>query len=115
MIQITRYPNGFPCTACGMCCKKIESGIENIKKLFSLYNIPLEEIDFNYKWDKNGKCEKLGKDGKCKVYNKRPNVCNISWVTNRLKLNPNLFYPEVIKVCNNLMDENDIDEKYRIK
>lgn len=113
-IAITKYKGAFPCTGCGSCCKRIDQGYKNISTLFNKYGIPLEELDFPYGWDESGKCENLTEDNKCAVYLDRPNVCNIQWFTERVGLNKSLFYSDIIKVCNTIMDEDNVDQSFRI-
>lgn len=115
MIQITKYSNGFPCTQCGVCCKKVGKWIIDINKIFEKLNISKEEFEFTPKINSKGECEHLTEKGKCAIYNDRPNLCRSEWVANKLKIHPNLLYPKIIKVCNQLMDEENIGEEYRIK
>lgn len=114
-IQITRFKDGYPCSACGACCKRIDKGIKEVKALLKERGISNHLMKFPYKWDETGKCEKLGDDGKCTVYETRPNLCRIDWITEKAKLNANTFYPILINSCNILMDEEGVDQNFRIE
>jgi uncharacterized protein len=51
----------FPCDKCGLCCKHIDL-------------IPqLKEFDTG-----NGRCKNLTEDNLCAIYDKRPEICNVS-------------------------------------
>lgn len=106
--------NSFPCTSCGSCCKRIDKVINNIAEFSKRYNIPIEHLEFPYKYDEVGKCEMLNLGNKCKVYNNRPNICNIEWMRIHTRIDREEFYNLNIKVCNQLMDEDGIDKSYRI-
>lgn len=113
-IQITRYPEGYPCSSCGACCKRIDKSIVETRELLKRNGVSRHLMKFPYKWDETGRCENLQDDGKCGIYDKRPNICRIEWITEKAKLNKNNFYPELIKSCNKLMDDTGIEEKFRI-
>jgi Fe-S-cluster containining protein len=97
----------FPCTSCGACCRHIDraESIINTKP----------EYSFPYKWDESGKCEMFGDDGKCKVYDNRPTICNIDKLSEISKMSKKKFYAINIEGCHDLMKEDGIYKKYRIK
>jgi Fe-S-cluster containining protein len=97
----------FPCTSCGACCRHIDraESIINTKP----------EYSFPYKWDESGRCEMLGEDDKCKVYNDRPTLCNIDKLLDVSGMSKKKFYAINIKGCHDLMKEEGIYKKYRIK
>jgi uncharacterized protein len=97
----------YPCTSCGACCRRIDKIVEGFNKLDKL------ELNFPYKWDETGRCEKLVGD-LCSVYEDRPLICNIEKVAAYFDLSRVEFFIENIKVCNRLMDEEGLDEKFRI-
>lgn len=101
----------FPCTACGSCCKRIKIVVENLD---GVANNEENLLYFPYKWDETGKCEMLGDDNKCKVYDKRPLLCNVEAVALLLKLDRKDFYKTNAEVCNRLMDEDNIPAELRI-
>jgi Fe-S-cluster containining protein len=70
---------------------------------------------FPYKTKKNGVCEMLTRDNRCKVYDHRPTICNIAELARVYRRNVDDFYKENIEMCNRLMDEDKIPLKFRIK
>lgn len=113
-IKITKYKDPYPCTACGQCCRRIDKGIKEVKNLLKGNKVSSSLLKFPYKWDETGKCEKLGEDGKCTVYETRPNLCRIDWIIEKAKLDKNTFYPTLMNSCNKLMEDEGVDEKYKI-
>ena len=91
----------FPCTQCGCCCRRIG---EVIKK----------GIIFPYKTKEDGSCEMLTDDNKCKVYDSRPILCNISELGKTLGRDLDEFYRENIEICNRIMEEDNISIEFRI-
>lgn len=114
-VEINRYQNGFGCTACGECCRHVGKNLEVMFEFLRSNGVSKRHIKFPYKLDDNGKCEKLGDDGKCTVYDKRPNICRSEWILKMSKMNVNDFYDGVVDNCNKLMDENNVDKIFRIK
>lgn len=101
----------FPCTGCGACCNRIDKavkgfGSEALNKS-SIYFFP-------YKWDAKGRCEKLMKDNRCSVYNNRPLLCNIDKLEKISDLPTNMFYAMNISICNSIIKEDKLEEKYLI-
>lgn len=64
----------FPCTSCGLCCKKIGDLLSNVDKMKGPDKVMLQA--FPYRARKDGSCEKFV-NGKCSVYDDRPDICNI--------------------------------------
>jgi Fe-S-cluster containining protein len=93
----------FPCTGCGQCCKRI-------KDIHYLFPAP---FTFPYKHI-NGVCEKLV-DNKCSVYDDRPLICNIDKMIEYREFDKEEYYAENIAACNQIMDEDGIDQSFRIK
>lgn len=92
----------FPCTQCGCCCKRAKQVLDQ------------GSILFPYGYKEDGSCEMLI-DNKCSVYENRPDICNISVMAKRSGL-PLTDHKEAnIKACNDMMDEDNINIKYRIK
>ncbi len=70
----------FNCTGCGECCRNLAATIEYIKDGNIPMNLPGVDLlqlvrEFPYKTDQGGACEKL-EDGRCSVYEDRPDLCN---------------------------------------
>ena len=101
----------FPCSGCGCCCKRIDELLVNTDKLES----PMKEIlHFPYNHE-NGRCEKLGENNECTVYENRPVVCNFEKFISAFALNKQEIFEISIKSCNKIMDEDNIAKKFRIK
>jgi Fe-S-cluster containining protein len=100
----------FPCTACGSCCKRINIAVKSIGE-----NTEDNPLYFPYSWDESGRCEMLTKDNFCKVYDKRPTLCNVDKVMELFDIPKKEFYEINIEACNSMMDEDGIDESFRIK
>jgi Fe-S-cluster containining protein len=93
--------NKFPCTQCGCCCRQMGKIIKM-------------GIEFPYEVDENGVCEMLTEENKCKVYDNRPDICNISKMAYLLSVDEDEFYKENINECNKMMDMTSISSNYRI-
>lgn len=97
----------FNCSGCQECCKRIG------------YNLPkLREFGFPYSVNEKGWCEKLTYDGKCSVYSKRPDICNVDKTFYLIhsksgKTKKEVFLNEA-KICNSFIREAGLDEKYLI-
>jgi Fe-S-cluster containining protein len=103
--------SSFPCTGCGSCCKRIEKVVQmmNVKDK----NDPLY---FPYEWDQDGVCEHLDKNTyRCKIYYKRPLICNVDRIAKYLNLDKGKFYELNISACNKMMDEDGVPLHFRIK
>lgn len=95
----------FNCSGCGSCCKRI-----------GLIKDKFKEINFPYDVNEKGWCTMLDENNKCKVYDNRPDVCNME----------KIFYAELSKsgmtkkeayilntrLCNQYIREDKLDEKY---
>lgn len=101
----------FPCSGCGCCCKRIDKLLVNIDNLES----PNKEIlHFPYKHE-NGRCEKLGKNNECIIYENRPLVCNFEKFISAFDLNKEEVFEISMKSCNEMMEEDDIPKEFKIK
>lgn len=101
----------FPCSSCGCCCKRVN-------KLYELHEVlgvsnPQSAFYFPYKWNESGMCENY-LDNKCSIYETRPNICNVDKTAKLLKLKKKEFYQLNIEACNQMMEEDDIDLKFRL-
>jgi len=74
-------------------------------------------MGFPYDVKENGECEML-KDGKCKVYNNRPEVCNVEKMYEKnwrhLGIEKKVIYLRESEICNAWIKEDKMDEKYLI-
>jgi Fe-S-cluster containining protein len=93
----------FPCSGCGCCCKRVGKAIETYG------------IDFPYKVDASGTCEMLDEEYLCKVYEDRPLICRVDELAEVLNIPKQEFYQANISACNKMMDEDNIDQYFRIK
>lgn len=72
---------------------------------------------FPYGLKPDGSCEMLAEDGKCKVYETRPDVCRVDKIyENNLKhlMTRKEFYKQNSVFCNMWMDQDGVDESLRI-
>lgn len=97
----------FPCTGCGACCRHIDNAKDVINTL--------PELAFPYTWDETGRCEMLGEDNRCKVYETRPLICNVDKLKDFYGVSKKKFYAINIEGCHKLMKLEGIYEEYQIK
>jgi Fe-S-cluster containining protein len=102
--------NMFPCSGCGACCRRVKQAVQHHN--ITDKNHPLY---FPYRWDKSGACEHLGEDNKCKIYLKRPLLCNIDKYAEYIGADKKEFFALNIQACNQLMDSDGIPLHFRIK
>jgi Fe-S-cluster containining protein len=90
----------FPCSSCGSCCRHAYMA----KELLYSVGIKLKE---------DGSCEHLNKDNLCSIYNNRPEFCKVGYSKpNDMSFKD--FYLLNAKVCNILMDTDNIPVELRI-
>ncbi len=97
----------FNCSGCGSCCRRVGGAIEIMKNL-----------GFPYEAKEDGSCTMLSEDGKCKVYDNRPEACNIEAMYKRFheplgKKRSDIFRMEA-EICNTFMKADGVDEKFRL-
>lgn len=80
----------FKCNQCGLCCHHIDLAVKNTG------------MDFPYKWDENGVCEKY--DNGCSVYEDRPTLCRVDDMADLLKIDKEKFYKMNTDACNTLKE-----------
>lgn len=111
ILQNMEWSDKFPCTGCGSCCKRIDKLLPNIEKLDDnlkqILNFPYTHI--------NGRCEKLGNDNKCTIYEDRPIVCSYEKFMEVFNYSKDDIFPMSIASCNKMMDEDGVGEEFRIK
>ena len=95
----------YPCTKCGCCCKRVGLAAKLVEGT---------EFEFPFGWDDTGKCEKLGIDDLCTVYDDRPIICNIDKLMSVLDVNKDEYYKLNIESCNKMMDDLGVAESKRI-
>ena len=90
----------FICTQCGACCKR--AGRCGGAK----YGLPIKE---------DGSCGHL-KNNMCSIYDKRPDICSVKKLGQKLYKTKNLtdWYIYNSKLCNKMIKEDKLDNKYLI-
>jgi hypothetical protein len=101
----------FPCTGCGCCCKRVDKVI-NVLELLNDYEKKLLKFPYTHT---NGVCDMLTEDNKCSVYDDRPLICNIEKFAETFGFDKKEFYLLNASSCNKFMDEDNIDQEFRIK
>lgn len=72
----------FNCDSCGICCKLI-----GIKPLGFPYRVI------------NNRCEMLGINDRCKIYNNRPLMCNVEKYAETMGIDKELFFKRNEEAC----------------
>ena len=89
----------FLCSSCGACCRA--AGKMNGKK----YGLPIKE---------DGSCANLI-GNLCSIYNSRPDICRVDKFKNKSILQTKKqYFIEVTKICHKLIDNEGLDESYKI-
>jgi uncharacterized protein len=96
----------FPCSGCGACCRRVDKAVKASEGI--------DEFIFPYNWDGSGKCEMLGEDNKCMVYEDRPFLCRVDEIAEYLGIDKEEWHKINAKACNEMMDQDQIEIKYRI-
>ena len=94
-------PGRFPCTSCGECCRRVGA-------------IKARGMWFPYEVRADGGCEKLGDDGRCTVYEKRPLICNIGRMGRMGGLNEAEWFRVNALACNAMIEEAGLGEAFRV-
>lgn len=77
-----------------------------------------ELAKFPYEIKEDGSCSKLGEDGKCTVYNKRPDVCSVEKSFKKFApsgTSKRLYYSINGAACNKMIKANGLDKKFLVK
>lgn len=90
----------FPCVGCGACCRRMDIALAQIKALGL-------DVEFPYKVT-NGTCEMLAEDNTCKVYNDRPDICNIDKMIELCEMDKDQAYIATANECNRYMEQDGI-------
>ncbi len=72
----------YDCSKCGNCCRFVKELIANKDNLPLIYKKLADEFPYSFK--ENGECEML-ENNECKIYDDRPDFCNIKTVFERTK------------------------------
>ncbi len=100
----------FKCTSCGLCCKNVGAYVEKAKeKILNGDNSDLvkEVASFPHDYDNTGKCEMLLQDNKCKIYNERPQICNVEKTreTHFNMVSKESYYEIAETICKKLQED----------
>jgi len=98
--------DSYPCIKCGLCCKRVDIAVKRAEAL------GFEKFPFN--WDETGKCEMLGEDNLCIVYEHRPLICNIEKIIEVYGLDKKDFYNMNIESCNSMLEEKNRTERIEL-
>jgi uncharacterized protein len=101
----------FPCISCGLCCKNIGKDIEDAMITTSKNPVSVMLREFPHPWDETGRCEKLGDDNRCTIYEDRPDICNIRKIAEKLNLKLSEFYKHNAMSCNELLEKAGREER----
>lgn len=97
----------FPCTGCGACCRHIDRADDIIVR---------EDATHPYYFPythKEGVCEMLGEDNRCKIYGERPLICRIDDLIEHFGLDKEEYYRQNIAACNLLIDNLGLGDEWR--
>lgn len=97
----------FPCTGCGACCRVIHHADNIIVR-----DDPTHPYYFPYT-HKEGVCENLGEDNKCKIYETRPLICRIEDTCEHFGYDKLDYFQCNILSCHELIDNLGMDEKWK--
>jgi Fe-S-cluster containining protein len=112
--------SSFPCSGCGLCCKLVGAAVTGAKALIAAGNNKadvLEVANFPYSFNDHGHCENLNQDNTCKIYDHRPDICQIDKVWEKHhqhEMTKEQYFQSAAIVCNSLMVQVGVDEKYYI-
>lgn len=103
----------FPCTACGACCRTVGEILAAPREgLTPAYRQALDA--FPYQARENGACEQLDEAGRCRVYDIRPDICNIETMILRTGQPRAVRYLVNALICNQLQEREGLDPSFRI-
>jgi len=78
----------YQCDKCGNCCRQAWAFAQYYGKEMFPYDVKAD-----------GSCEMLDDNNLCKVYDKRPLICNINKLAKALKVNQKEFYRQNREFC----------------
>jgi Fe-S-cluster containining protein len=91
----------FPCTQCGACCRRVG-----------------KSKDFQEPVNPDGSCSHLKEDNSCGIYETRPMICRVEEFYEKFQSEETMSKEDFFRLnseeCNNMMDEDGLDEKLRI-
>jgi Fe-S-cluster containining protein len=106
----------FACTGCGLCCKNVKGVLDASENYEGNDPIFAEAKAFPYKAREDGSCEMLV-DGKCLVYENRPDICNVETMWNKhysKDISKEEYFAHNYTICNGMIKENGLSDKFLI-
>lgn len=108
----------FPCSGCGACCRSIGAVLEGFARNPEGHDSITRGalMAFPYKALDDGRCDQLGEDGRCQVYETRPLICRVD-LYNRQVL-PALSALErwqlTATACDSLQEMHGVEARFRM-
>lgn len=72
----------FECSQCSQCCRTVGKHVLRARTQLALKKakdaFTRAVATFPFKFDKSGQCENLDAEGKCKIYDQRPDICSVA-------------------------------------
>jgi len=104
----------FPCTGCGLCCKRI-GAITADPEVFRGVPVLYEAVkEFPYEALPDGSCSMLSND-RCTVYEERPLLCNVKKLGELHNLDRDSWYAINAMSCNTMIKEAGLPEEYLVR
>lgn len=115
----------YDCTKCGNCCRNFVTAVEpsEMEKIADYLNMPVSELKESYIRSQDGgdvfpaPCPMLQKDGKCRIYEVRPEECSGFPYTDRPNRIASLWgvleFAEVCPVVYEIVER--LKESYRFR
>lgn len=110
----------FPCTACGMCCRKVGVATSAARKMVEDGEkdpYVLEVASFPYGVTAEGACENLLPDNKCAIYATRPDICSVdkTWEKHHsANISLSTYYLSTAMLCNQLITDGGAGNNFFI-
>ncbi len=111
----------FQCSSCGLCCKRVGKAVKEARNEVMLRK---DKVDlrtkmvakFPFKTNPDGACSKLGEDGKCTVYETRPDVCRVdkSFELFGNGITREKYYEANAKLCNTWIRKAGLDMEFLV-
>lgn len=108
----------FKCSGCGLCCANLGKVIDAVKGRINPTEMDKMFIDFPYPINEDGSCSQQKDSGECSVYDDRPDVCNVEKMYEtqyKPYMTKEQHYKEGNKICNQMIEEAGLPDKYLIK
>ena len=109
----------FQCSGCGLCCKKVGKAVKDARAVKPAQRDARTKAvaQFPYKTDASGACSRLDAEGKCTVYDTRPDVCRVdkSFELFGKGQSRERYYEGNAKLCNTWIAKAGLDESFLVK